>query len=164
MTSDGRCVMVMVGEAGFSKTKVRRAEVRLAAAWSFTRLSSRHPWAELPQRDNFGNWGRQEFPLSTLCWNSNWDTTRIAARFRTEVKPVHAAGSYGAGDAPARPRQPRQQAPTSTADRLIARTFGEWTGRTAAFRVAACKSYEIAAPEIGGAAGGAVAPIEDRAH
>ena len=32
MTPDGRCVMVMVGEAGVSKTKVRRAEVRLAAA------------------------------------------------------------------------------------------------------------------------------------
>ena len=32
MTPDGRCVMVMMGEAGVSKTKVRRAEVRLAAA------------------------------------------------------------------------------------------------------------------------------------
>jgi hypothetical protein len=32
MTPDGRCVMAMVGEAGVSKTKVRRAQVRLAAA------------------------------------------------------------------------------------------------------------------------------------
>ncbi len=32
MTPGGRCVMAMVGEAGVSKTKVRRAQVRLDAA------------------------------------------------------------------------------------------------------------------------------------
>jgi hypothetical protein len=58
MTPDGRCVMAMVGEAGVSKTKVRCAQVRLAAERFFTRL-----WQWALSLAKKAKWSQSERPI-----------------------------------------------------------------------------------------------------
>jgi hypothetical protein len=70
-----------------------------------------------------------ELELLHECWLARLPPARIAARLgisepklKRFMRRVHAARAM---PRPARPRQLRHQAPSSAADRLLARMFGE---------------------------------------
>jgi hypothetical protein len=72
-----------------------------------------------------------ELELLHECWLARLPPARIAARlvisepkFNRFMRRVPAARDMPQPE-PARPRQPRHQAPSSAADRLFARMFGE---------------------------------------
>ena len=72
-----------------------------------------------------------ELELLHECWLARLPPARIAARLGISepkltrfLRRVHAAREMPRPE-PARPRQPRHEAPSSAADRLFARVFGE---------------------------------------
>jgi hypothetical protein len=72
-----------------------------------------------------------ELELLHECWLARLPPGNIAARLgisepklKRFMARVHAAREMPRPN-PARPRQPRHQAPSSAADRLLARLFGE---------------------------------------
>jgi hypothetical protein len=72
-----------------------------------------------------------ELELLHECWLARLPPARIAARLgisepklKRFMRRVRAARAMPRPE-PARPRQPRHQAPSSAADRLLARMFGE---------------------------------------
>jgi hypothetical protein len=71
-----------------------------------------------------------ELELLHECWLARLPPAMIAARLgisepklKRFMRRVHAAREMPRPE-PARPRQPRHQAPSSDADRLLARMFG----------------------------------------